>query len=291
MVFYFANRYLLLCALAGLLVSFDSTQKLNCQPLYTFNQLAGNASTGLASINLCLRTIAVYANSKPITIVLVLLILGHWALILQGVQLTVVWSDELEQCVIVGTNNTILAATFIYSMCFDLIVFLLNVYKLSRRKGHSNAIGDSRLGRMIFGDGLIYFFVAFLANVIATVFMLMKLNSIMTIVFNVPAVIASTICATRAVRRLSNFKNDGPEMFSGGSASASGGRGTNGIARPVIGTFNRNGATGPNNIGLGSGVHVQMETFTTQDIIEPGRKKMDDVSETEYDVESKGEEL
>ncbi|ESK88353.1 hypothetical protein Moror_14786 [Moniliophthora roreri MCA 2997] len=288
MIFYFANRYLLLFALAGILVSFDSTGQLNCQPLYIFNQLAGNAGTGLASINLCLRTIAIYANSKPLTIVLVVLILGHWSLILQGAQLTAIWDDETRQCAIVDTNNTILAATFIYSMCFDLIVFLLNAYKLSLRRGNNNAMGESRLGKMIFGDGLIYFFIAFLANLIATVFMLLKLNPIMSVIFNVPAVIASTICATRVVRRLNNFKNNGAEVFSGsGSASGVQFRGTNGVPRPVISTSaNRNGT-----VPMANGVHVQMETFTRAEDIMPTNQKHDDRSDNDYDIESKGSPL
>ncbi|KAF9269674.1 hypothetical protein L218DRAFT_916021 [Marasmius fiardii PR-910] len=283
MIFYFANRYLLLFALAGILVSFDSTSKLDCQPLYIFNQLAGNASTGLASINLCLRTIAVYGNSKPIIILLVILILGHWSLILMGVQLTVVWNDEINACAIVATNNTVLAATFIYSMCFDLIVFLLNAYKLANRRGKGNVVGESRLGKMIFADGLIYFFVAFLANLIATVFMLMKLNSVMTIIFNVPAVIASTICATRAVRRLNNFKNNGAEVFSASGTGSNGhfSRGTHGPPRPIISTLTRSGTATARSPG---GVHVQMETFTRED----GDLQRQDDRDTDYDIEAKG---
>ncbi|KAL0576041.1 hypothetical protein V5O48_005949 [Marasmius crinis-equi] len=285
MVFYFANRYILLCALAGILYSFDSTSTLNCQPLYIFNQLAGNASTGLASINLCLRTIAVWGNAKPIVIVLVLLILGHWSLILMGVQLTVVWDDAQRACVIIDTNNTILAATFIYSMCFDLVVFLLNAYKLTVRRGKQNLVGESRIGKLIFSDGLIYFFVAFLANLIATVFMLLKLNAIMTIIFNVPAVIASTICATRAVRRLNNFKNNGAEVYTGsGTTSGIQFRGTNGQPRPTtLGTTMAR--TGAHTVSTG-GVHVQMETFTRAEG-DPTYTKHDD-RDTDYDVEAKG---
>ncbi|KAK1225105.1 hypothetical protein PQX77_011974 [Marasmius sp. AFHP31] len=281
MIFYFANRYLLLAALAGILVSFDSTSKLNCQPLYIFNQLAGNASTGLASINLCLRTIAVYGNAKPIIGVLVLLIIGHWSLILMGVQLTVVWDDTQRACVIIGTNNTVLAATFIYSMTFDLIVFIMNAYKLYVRRGSQNVVGQSRIGKMIFSDGLIYFFVAFLMNLIATVFMLLKLNPIMTIIFNIPAVIASTICATRAVRRLNNFKNNGAELFTtSGTASAVQFRATTGNQRPGIGA-----SMVPSAVS-GGGVHVQMETFTRA---EGDYHKQDERDrDTDYDVEAKG---
>ena len=34
-------------------------------------------------------------------------------------------------CVITNTNNTILAATFIYSMCFDFTVLVLTAVKLA----------------------------------------------------------------------------------------------------------------------------------------------------------------
>lgn len=66
-----------------------------------------------------------------------------------------------------STNNTVLAATFIYSMIFDLVVFLLNAYKLS---GKLNSMGESRLGRMLFGDGLVYFFIAFVLLFSAALF-------------------------------------------------------------------------------------------------------------------------
>lgn len=47
--------------------------------------------------------------------------------------------------------------------------------------------------------GLIYFVVAFVANLIATVFMLVHLNQIMAIIFNVPAVVASTVSYPQAL--------------------------------------------------------------------------------------------
>lgn len=55
---------------------------------------------------------------------------------------------------------------------------------------------------------------SFLANLLATVFMVLNLNPVMSIIFNVPAAIASTIVASRAVRRLTKFTNKGPEVFS-----------------------------------------------------------------------------
>nr|GAT52236.1 predicted protein [Mycena chlorophos] len=250
LIFYFANRYLLLGALIGIAIGFDTFTEVQCSSLFTFNQFAGDAALGLASINLSLRTIAIWSQNKYIIGLLVVIILGHWSLILQGVLLKAVWSDELESCVILSTNTTILAATFTYSMGFDLIVFCLNAYKLvlSRRRG------KSRLTKLIFKDGLVFFFIAFLANLIATIFMFLNLNSIMSVVFNVPAAIATTIVATRAVRRLTNFTTKGPEMYqpSGTTSGALSGGRSHGITPTSRGGYQ--GTAQP-------GVHVQMETF------------------------------
>ncbi|KAF8918614.1 hypothetical protein CPB85DRAFT_995468 [Mucidula mucida] len=256
MVFYFLNRYLLLFALVGILTALDVTSEVNCQALYTFNQVTGNAAVGLASINLCLRTIAVYSHSRYITIALSILILGHWSLILQGVLLDAEWSPESNSCVITSTNNTILAATFIYSMVFDFIVLALNAYKLLRsNRDTGSAMGSSRLGKLLFADGLVYFIIAFLSNLLATVFMLLDLNAVMSIIFNVPAAIFNTIVACRAVRRLSNFTNQGPEVFN------TSGSHSNAQYRSTAANTTRHRSSAP------LGVHVQMETFTRTDDI------------------------
>ncbi|TDL25128.1 hypothetical protein BD410DRAFT_889106 [Rickenella mellea] len=93
-------------------------------------------------------------------------------------------------------------------MAFDLLVLCLTAWKLV-----FPGTGRSRLVSLIFNDGLIFFFVAFLANLIATIFMLLNLNAVMSIIMNVPAAIASTIVASRAVRRLTKFTSRGPEVF------------------------------------------------------------------------------
>jgi len=282
LIFYFANRYLLLGALIGIAVAFDTESEVDCQALFTFNQFAGDAALGLASINLSLRTLAIWSQNMWIKIFLVVIILGHWSLILQGVLLKAVWVPEANTCSITDTNTTVLAATFTYSMCFDLMVFCLNAYKLGMKRK-----GSSKLSKMIFKDGLLFFFIAFLANLIATVFMFLNLNSIMSVVFNVPAAIASTIVATRAVRRLTNFTSTGPEMYapsgtSSGNMRSSGNRGFTSTAR--------GGKTQT------AGVHVQMETFvraeegmspTTDYGKEFSLKRTPEQQSVEYDVEAK----
>ncbi|EDR02612.1 uncharacterized protein LACBIDRAFT_308272 [Laccaria bicolor S238N-H82] len=312
-IFYFANRYLLLFALVGIIISVDTTSKVDCQTLYTFNQIAGDAAIGLASINLSIRTMAIWSQNKYIIGLLVLIILGHWSLILQGrsvatkplscfenfpltgMQLKVTWVDGVG-CVLTQTNNTILAAIFIYSMCFDLIVLLLNTYKLLGIHDKANLFGRSRLARMIFEDGLIFFFIAFLANLCATVSMLLNLNQIMTVMFNVPAIVASSvrhnpahyinyqcehsiqIVACRAVRRLTNFTNSGLEVYS--SAGVTGMAATRDLASLH---FKSDG-------GVKSGVHVQMETFTHKEdtLTFANHKGQGSETDVDLDVEAEG---
>lgn len=72
-------------------------------------------------------------------------------------------------------------------MAFDFLVLCLAGWKLAYPAG-----GRSKLVKLIFGDGLIYFVIAFLSNLIATTFMLLNLNAVMSIIANVPAAIACT---------------------------------------------------------------------------------------------------
>ncbi|KAF5356865.1 hypothetical protein D9756_006443 [Leucocoprinus leucothites] len=256
LIFYFANRYLLLFALIGIITSFDTTKEIDCQAIFTFNQIAGDAAVGLASISLSIRTMAIWAQNRYIVGLLVAVILGHWSLILQGVQLKAVWVPEAGGCVITETNNRILAAIFIYSMVFDFLVLLLNTYKLAGvRSGSDGLLGKSRLAKMIFTDGLIYFILAFIANLLATVFMVLNLNQIMSVIFNVPAAVCSTIVACRVVRRLTSFTQGGPDVYASsqsaghhlkGPAASLGARGVSSRTSPKHGT---------------AGVHVQAQAY------------------------------
>lgn len=74
--------------------------------------------------------------------------------VFSGVLLKAAWVQG--GCAIIYTNNTILAASFIYGMAFDFIVLCLTAWKLAFPSG-----GRSRLVTLIFGDGLIYFLVAY----------------------------------------------------------------------------------------------------------------------------------
>ncbi|KZT23649.1 hypothetical protein NEOLEDRAFT_1136120 [Neolentinus lepideus HHB14362 ss-1] len=252
LIFYFAGRYCLLIALIGIAIALDTTSPVNCQALYTFNQLTGQSTIGFASMNLAIRTMAVWSQKRYIVIPLVIVILGHWSLILQGIQLTATFVPG-QGCAIISTKTTILSATFIYTMVFDLLVTVLTAYKLLF---DTRGVQRTSLVNMIWGDGLIYFLIAIVSNAVATAFMLLNLNPVMSILFNVPSATASTIVACRVVRRLTTFSPSGAEVFSS-SGQHSGARFPAGGNRPVMSAVSVGGRRTKT-----EGVHVQMETFT-----------------------------
>ncbi|KAJ3556812.1 hypothetical protein NM688_g1816 [Phlebia brevispora] len=273
MIFYFANRYFLLFALIGIAIALNVTVPVNCQALYTYNQVFGNAAIGLASINLSLRTIAVWSQSRILIVVLVLIIMGHWSLLLHGLLIKAAWIPGTG-CAITNTDNTLLAATFVYSMCFDFFILVLTAVKLVLPSRGSE---QSRLVKLIFGDGLIFFILAFVVNLLATIFMLLNLNPVMSIIANVPAAITSTVASCRVVRRLTNYTSQGLEVFATSEGT------TLAFNRSRQSRFGTSLSVSDKKL---EGVHVQMETFAATSDDSPSVASAK-VSPTDtYDVEA-----
>jgi hypothetical protein len=116
---------------------------------------------------------AIWSQRWYIVLPLVAMILGQWSLLLHGmfpgshvykilidchalgVLVKATWVEG-QGCIITATDNKLLAATFIYTMTFDFIVLFLTGCKLAFPSG-----GRSHLVTLIFGDGLIFFFIAY----------------------------------------------------------------------------------------------------------------------------------
>lgn len=166
---------------------------------------------------------AIWSQNKWIIVPLIMLILGHWSLILQGAQIAsglrhivelvigahlfTTWIPG-QGCVITNTKTNVLIAQFIYSMVLDFIVLLLSAWKLLLPRTYS-----SRLVNVLFRDGLAFFMVAyvscselsvselifslrvyrFLGNLLVVVFELLDLNPVMNAMFNTPSVVISTV--------------------------------------------------------------------------------------------------
>ncbi|CUA73382.1 hypothetical protein RSOLAG22IIIB_05272 [Rhizoctonia solani] len=248
LVFYFMCRYSILLALIVLNVINNTKTEINCQAMYTLAQFLGNVSIGTTSNLLMFRAIAIWSRSIWVVAPLLLVALGHWAILLHGIiAVRATWNATVGVCVVTGTSNIFLRLLYNYTMAFDLLVLILSVAGLLRA-GHGRGSG---LWSLLFKDGIAYFTVAFIGNLIAAIFAILHLNPAMDIMFTVPAAVFSAIVAMRCVRRLSDWSGKDVYIHSsarttGGSRQPSGGKKTN--------------PTGP-------GVDISMDTYSnTADI-------------------------
>ncbi|KAJ7598061.1 hypothetical protein C8J56DRAFT_883359 [Mycena floridula] len=233
MVFYFYGRYAMLGGLVGFVFILDVKNEINCQAAYTALQVIGNTALGVASINLSIRTMAVWSYHRYVVGTLIILILGHFGIILRSVfNSKSTWVDGAG-CVTSQVQSTIFAAMYIYTMVLDLIILVLTAYKLGYQE---NGRYRTAISTLLFRDGLFYFVVAFVGNLIAVVFSLVNLNPIMALIADIPATTfatASQICYSR------------PELYSASGSPP--------------------GAPASNASSISRGVRINVTTFTEND--------------------------
>jgi len=207
MTFYFLGRYFALTTVIAILVSLDGKNEVDCQALYTFLAFGGVCCIGFASVNLALRAMIVWHMDPRIVVFLVVAVLGHWSLLLQGVVLKANWVPGTG-CVATETRNNDQFVAFIYTIALDFTVFLFTAWKYTR-PGHR----QSRLYKLLFEHGLIYFAVATVANIPSAVLLHLNANPIINILNNTAAFTLSTTAACRAVRHLNNFTGTKPAIY------------------------------------------------------------------------------
>jgi len=262
MGFYFWGKYSLLLSIIGVNVASNITSEVNCQALYTFNQFAGNTAIGTASTLLMFRTIAIWSKNIYIVIPLCVLSMGQWGILLHGiVTVNSSWSEQAMTCIVNSAQPAWINAIYVYTMSFDLIVLILSTTGLLLSPGRSN------LWQLLFKDGIVFFLIAFCANLFPAVFSLMNLNPAMNIMCSVPAATCSTIVACRSFVRLSEFTNK--DVYIHTSMPYNG-------TKAALGPTKSQRKTNVEPIG----VHITMDTYARHDI------EADRMSSPTYDVES-----
>ncbi|QRW18053.1 hypothetical protein RhiXN_02977 [Rhizoctonia solani] len=212
--------------------------------MYTLAQFLGNIAIGTTSNLLMFRAIAIWSRSIWIVVPLVLVALGHWAILFHGIiAVRATWNAAVGVCVVTGTSNIFLRLLYNYTMAFDFLVLILSVAGLMRT-GHGRGSG---LWNLLFQDGIAYFAVAFVGNLVAAIFAILHLNAAMDIMFTVPAAVFSAIVAMRCVRRLSDWT--GKDVYVHSSARATGG--------------SRQQTSGKKTNAAGPGVNIGMDTYSS----------------------------
>lgn len=199
-VMYFYCKWVLFGAFLGMLIALNTSSEINCQALYTWNQYGGNTSIGAASTLLMLRAVAVWNKKLYIIIPLGIISAGQWGILLHGVTtVKASWDPTSGTCVVAQVEGLFLNLVYLWTMFTDLIVLILTLIGLLITPGRS------QLWKLLLSDGILYFLVAFLANTIPAVCLLINLNPVMNIMFSIPAIALSSTVACRSFVRLSEF--------------------------------------------------------------------------------------
>ncbi|KAF8974584.1 hypothetical protein BDZ97DRAFT_1751348 [Flammula alnicola] len=194
------------CALSNScpIISFSITTEINCRALNTFNSWTGNMSILCASTSLMLRTIALWERRRSVIAILGVLCLAHWTLLYRTMFIVVSqWEPAVNACVVVQTNPSMLNTTFFFTMGFDFVILIFTAVALLSR--HS---ARTDLWKLLFQDGLVYFFVSFSTNCIPAVLNVLNLNTPMNVIGTIPAATVTSIAACRAVMRLLDFNSN-----------------------------------------------------------------------------------
>jgi len=258
MLLYFYCKWALLAALAGMLSALNASAPIHCQALYTFNQWAGQTSIGAASTLLMLRTVALFPKNWFIIVPLLLISGVQWAILFHGISTVRARYDPVANgCIVEQVLPVWLDVVYLYTMFTDFTVMILTIIGLYRVPGRSS------LWTMIFQQGLIYFMVAFLANLSVVVLLLLNLNPIMNLILAIPGIACSSTVACRCFVSLSTFaRADGAETR--------GNTWTHGLAWFRRGFAQKRGAN-TDKPGLVSSVHW-VHTVQDPDTLENGRR-------------------
>jgi len=134
------------------------------------------------------------------------------------------WSPLENICK--ATNLELLKDNILVTLSADIVLFLtMLIGLLSKHLYERSAYG---LGHLLWKQGLIWFFIATISEVLPAVFFCLNLNNAFNYMFMTPSVITLTIAATRIHRSLTEFatsscSNQSLHIFNNGHSSLSSG--------------------------------------------------------------------
>ncbi|KAH9969967.1 hypothetical protein BGW80DRAFT_621651 [Lactifluus volemus] len=184
--------------------------------LGNFEFAFASLSIASASSLIMLRVIAVWIHNK----IIVALATGIWvtnvAFLIHGtVRLQGLWRPEENVCVV--PNSDITKFNVIVTFVSDITLLIVMLAGLLRLRMGGGGMLD--LGRFLWKQGIIWISFAVAAGVPPVVFLILNLNEPFNFMFQIPALIALTIAATRIYRSLIHFSSEPPTSFRKSSLS------------------------------------------------------------------------
>jgi multisubunit Na+/H+ antiporter MnhG subunit len=164
-----------------------------------------NIAIGCSTTNLMIRTWLIWKTNFLLRLLLVLLSLGHWALLTLFLA-TARASVINGVCTIYLVNVAYASAGIIYGILYDLVLLVFTIIGLLRMPS------SSTLWKTLIKQGVIYFILNLVANVIILVLDRLNFDPIMNGIFATPAACICTIASSQVVlfllRPSSNHESD-----------------------------------------------------------------------------------
>jgi len=202
---YFLTRVATLATVVLNLFSLDVTTRINCQVTINLQFIFGYLALATSSLLIVLRIIAIWERKK----IIIAFATGVWvidvAFLIQGVsRFRSSWEADnvLDDCVFYLDS---IRLSTIVQFAADTILLLIMLFGLYRLRRHGHDGGLMGLGRLLWNQGVIWILVAVVAELTPMVLILLNLNQVLNLMFQVPCGIAMSIAATRMYRSLSDF--------------------------------------------------------------------------------------
>ncbi|KAH9964977.1 hypothetical protein BC827DRAFT_903995 [Russula dissimulans] len=197
-----------LTTLMGVIIEFATSIiaiPTNCKVWTKFQFGFGYMTFSLSSLLIILRIIAIWNKNKFVVAFAVAVWLTTTSFFIHGTtQIRSEWVPDNLACGEPNTESNKLAITAMpVTDIALLLIMLIGLLRIRYRGG-----GKFNLGRLLWKQGVIYLFVATIAEIPPAVFILLDLNPVSNLMFLIPSLITMSIAATRMYRSLADFVHD-----------------------------------------------------------------------------------
>ncbi|KAH9030083.1 hypothetical protein EDB84DRAFT_1676996, partial [Lactarius hengduanensis] len=200
---YLAARWCPLLCVITILVGFDPVHRINCQAVVIFVFFFSHLSLACASALIVLRIAAIWGLNKIVISIASTAWLADAGTLIYGVVvLHGTWSRELPVGACKITNTLETRTNILASFITDLVLLALMLTGLLRWE---NARRKGGIWWLLYTQGLAWMIIVTVAEAPITVFILLNLNDPMNIILQLPALITTTIGASRVYRGLSDY--------------------------------------------------------------------------------------
>ncbi|KAH9173132.1 hypothetical protein EDB89DRAFT_808915 [Lactarius sanguifluus] len=200
---YLAARWCPLLCVITILVGFNPVNQINCQAIVTFVFLFSHLSLACASALIVLRIAAIWELNKIVISIASAAWLAEVGTLIHGiVVLHGTWSRDLPVGACKITNILETRTNILASFVTDLVLLALMLTGLLRWE---NARRKGGIWWLLYTQGLAWMIIVTVAEVPITVLILLNLNDSMNLMFQLPALITTTIGASHVYRGLSDY--------------------------------------------------------------------------------------